>query len=65
VKQTVGRIPSFAILGTFSDPKIRPGPPLGPICGNASSGAAQQQPAQQQQPQQQQKKSIFDLFKKP
>ncbi|HEV8384101.1 MAG TPA: AsmA family protein, partial [Candidatus Acidoferrales bacterium] len=48
VKQTVGRIPSFAILGTFSDPKIRPGPPLGPICGNASQSTVQQQPAQQQ-----------------
>ncbi|HEV8385912.1 MAG TPA: hypothetical protein VGQ11_13660, partial [Candidatus Acidoferrales bacterium] len=63
VKQTVGRIPSFAILGTFSDPKSRPGPPLGPICGNASQSTVQQQPAQQQPAQE--KKSIFDIFRKP
>lgn len=64
VKQTIGRIPSFAIAGTFSDPKIRPGPPIGPLCGSSSSGATQstQQPAQQQQPE---KKSIFDIFRKP
>ncbi len=64
VKQTVGRIPSFAVFGTFSDPKIRPGPPLGPICGNASQSSVQQQPTQQQQPAQE-KKSIFDIFRKP
>ena len=60
VKQTVGRIPTFSVGGTFSDPKIRPGPPLAGLCGSSA-----QQPTQQAAPQPEQKKSIFDIFKKP
>lgn len=62
VKQTVGRIPSFSVGGTFSDPKIRPGPPLASLCGSTSQPAPQQQAAPQPE---QKKKSIFDIFKKP
>jgi len=62
VKQTAGRIPSFSVGGTFSDPKIRPGPPLSVLCGSST----QQQPTQQAAPQEEQKKkSIFDIFRKP
>ncbi|MBI1737695.1 MAG: hypothetical protein HYR58_00420 [Acidobacteria bacterium] len=61
MKQTVGRIPSFALRGTFADYKILPGPPLASICG-ASTPEPQQ--AAPQQPQEK-KKSIFDIFKKP
>ncbi len=64
VKQTAGRIPSFTICCTFSDPKVRPGMANLPSCGTPSAGGQEpaKQPAQQQP---EQKKSIFDIFKKP
>lgn len=63
VKQTAGRIPSFTICCTFSDPKVRPGMANLPSCGAPTAGG--QQPAQQPVQQPEQKKSIFDIFKKP
>jgi hypothetical protein len=60
MKQTVGRIPSFLIRGTFADYKILPGPPIASICGASATQAQQEAP-----PPQEKKKSIFDIFKKP